>query len=117
MAVARKILVAAFHMLATSAPFHELEQLLLLAKRRHLASDLAVELGDVGLNRNPAWPDCEQHPQRPPTKGLDQSAIARTADMRSYLGQRSRVAHIPTAAAATASSLRFMMVRTAPLPP
>jgi transposase InsO family protein len=32
------------------------------------------------------------------------------------LGQRSRVAHIPTAAA-TGISLRFMMVRMAPLPP
>ncbi len=33
------------------------------------------------------------------------------------LGQRKRVVHIPAAAAATAGSLIFMMVRTAPIPP
>ena len=38
-------------------------------------------------------------------------------DMTLRFGQRSRVAHIPTAATATAGSLRFMLVRTAPLPP
>jgi putative transposase len=47
------------------------------------------------------------------TGALGEKAV----DTTLRLGQRSRVAHMPTAAAATAGSLIFEMVRTASLPP